>query len=743
MHNMNLRTKLLLCGIILTAVPLLVLSFILFWQNRITMEASTSESTRLALADLDHVADLVYRTIESNQEANQLLLKNSLNVAKEMVAASGVSISADKVKWEAANQVTKASNSLELPKMMIGEAWLGQTIDMKTTVPVVDQVQRLVGCTSTIFQVMNPAGDMLRIATNVAKEDGTRAIGTYIPAVQDGKPNPVIASVLKGETYTGRAVVVNAWYLTAYEPLYDKNDKIVGMIYVGIPHEKVITGLRDAIMGIKIGKSGYVFVLDSKGKYVISKDGKRNGESLWESRDAEGKPMIQEIVKKAVSLGPREIGSHDYLWKNAEDSTARLKTSKLIYFKPWDWVIGVGTYKDEFMEGVNRLSDIGNRSLYILFAIIGFAILLSAPIWLLIAHGVAKPVNRIIETLADSATTVSNASGQLATSSQSQAEGASQQAASIEEISSSLEEMSSMTRQNAENSVRAHSLMNEGKEHIGEAGGSMNGLVASMAEICTASEETSKIVKTIDEIAFQTNLLALNAAVEAARAGEAGAGFAVVADEVRNLAMRAAEAAKNTSSLIEGTVMKIREGSGQLTKTNEAFAKVAENSGKVGELISEIASASSEQAQGIEQVNKSVTEMDKIVQQNASQAEESASAAEEMDAQAEQMQTVVGQLAMIIGGERGAAQKKNGTSPKPLPAFGEPAEKKARLFGGLIERVRPGHRASEKAFPAFQKRDGDYAQQQNSRNNDTPKPQQLLKTPHKRKSAGNGELRNT
>ncbi|MHC1725354.1 MAG: methyl-accepting chemotaxis protein [Syntrophobacteraceae bacterium] len=651
MRNMNLRTKLLLCGVILTVIPLLMISSVIWWQNKSIIDASTTESTRLAYSDLDHVADLVYRTVQSNQESNQLLLKNSLNVAKEMVASGGVALSSEKVIWEAVNQYTKASAELELPKMMIGESWLGQIKDMQTIVPVVDQVKKLVGCTSTIFQAMNPAGDMLRVATNVTKEDGTRAIGTYIPAVNsDGKPNPVIASIMKGESYTGRAIVVNAWYLTAYEPLYDKNGKIVGMIYVGIPHETVTTGLREAITGIRIGKTGYVFVLDSKGNYIISENGKRNGENIWESKDADGKFMVQEIIKKAIALKPREIGGHDYFWKNAEGVSARMKTSKLIYFQPWDWVIGVGTYQDEFMEGTNRLAEIGSRSLYILLAIIGLAMLFSAPIWLLIAHSVAKPINRIIESLGDSATRVSTASNQLSTSSQSQAQGASEQAASIEEISSSLEEMSSMTRQNADSAVQANTLMNEGSDYIGQASHSMEGLITSMGEICTASEETSKIVRTIDEIAFQTNLLALNAAVEAARAGEAGAGFAVVADEVRNLAMRAAEAAKTTSSLIEETVKKIREGSDKLSKTNEAFAKVTQSSAKVGELIAEIASASKEQAQGIEQVNKSVTEMDKVVQNNASQAEESSSSADEMDAQAGQMQTVVSQLAAIIGG---------------------------------------------------------------------------------------------
>jgi methyl-accepting chemotaxis protein len=184
-----------------------------------------------------------------------------------------------------------------------------------------------------------------------------------------------------------------------------------------------------------------------------------------------------------------------------------------------------------------------------------------------------------------------------------------------------------------------------------QADDSMTHLTQSMEEISRASEETSKIIKTIDEIAFQTNLLALNAAVEAARAGEAGAGFAVVADEVRNLAMRAAEAAKNTADLIEGTVQKVHEGSDLVAKTNEAFGEVSKSAAKVGELVSEIAAASNEQAEGIGQVNKAVAEMDKVVQQNAASAEESASASEEMNAQAVQMKSMVNELVALVGGK--------------------------------------------------------------------------------------------
>ena len=193
----------------------------------------------------------------------------------------------------------------------------------------------------------------------------------------------------------------------------------------------------------------------------------------------------------------------------------------------------------------------------------------------------------------------------------------------------------------------------------------MGQLTISMQEISKASEETSKIIKTIDEIAFQTNLLALNAAVEAARAGEAGAGFAVVADEVRNLAMRAADAAKNTAALIEGTVKKVTEGTALVKTTNDAFMEVAGSTKKVGELVGEIAAASIEQAQGIEQVNIAVTEMDKVTQQNAATAEESASVSEELNAQAEEMNSEFRELSAMVGGN--AAVSNHGTRPVSRP----------------------------------------------------------------------------
>jgi methyl-accepting chemotaxis protein len=212
--------------------------------------------------------------------------------------------------------------------------------------------------------------------------------------------------------------------------------------------------------------------------------------------------------------------------------------------------------------------------------------------------------------------------GQSAATAQVLSEAASKQASSLEETSSSLEEMASMIRQSAGNAAQTNQLMSASQEVIKKADSSVTELNSSMKEITAASEQTQKIVKTIDEIAFQTNLLALNAAVEAARAGESGAGFAVVADEVRNLALRAAEAARNSSAMMEDIVAKVRNGEKLVTVTYNAFRQVTDSSEKVVGLMGEIAKATREQSQGIDQVNRAILEMNQVTQENAASSQE-------------------------------------------------------------------------------------------------------------------------
>jgi len=383
---------------------------------------------------------------------------------------------------------------------------------------------------------------------------------------------------------------------------------------------------------ITIGKTGFLFIVDSNGNMVLHK--KAQGKN-WIS-----KPFISYIVDK-------KNGYHRYL----SPKTNTYKVVAFKYYAPKDWIVVAGNFEsDALAKPLRNLAKKSAIFLVPIFILIFFAFAL------FINNYLIKPLRCTIEGLNEGADQLASASGQVLFASQSLAEGTSEQAASIEETSSSLEEMSSMNKQNADNAGQANILMKEANQTVEKANISMNDLTTSMEEISKASEEISKIIKTIDEIAFQTNLLALNAAVEAARAGEAGAGFAVVADEVRNLAIRAADAAKNTADLIEGTVKKVKEGSTLVSTTNEAFAEVAESALKVGELVGEISEASNEQAQGIDQINTAVTQMmDQVTQQNAANAEESASASGQMNAQAGQMKGVVGELIAIVG-----ANGKNG-----------------------------------------------------------------------------------
>ena len=395
--NLTIRTKVLALAGIMTILPVTVMVGLTAYKKSTVGKVVLKEVDQLARENTAAIATDMYHLCEAAHELVQQQIASALNVAEDIVDRSGaLRFGSETVAWTAVNQYTKQGRSIELPRMYFGDTWLGQNTRTGVETPLVDAVDRMVPSTCTIFQRMNDAGDMLRVATNVMKTDGNRAIGTYIPAVNpDGTPNPVIREVMKGNTFYGRAYVVNAWYQTAYRPLRDGDGRIVGILYVGIKQEAV-ESLRHAIMDTKVGKTGYVYVLggsgDQKGQYIISKDGARDGEDIWGAKDADGRLFIQSIVEKAVGLSGQKVAFERYPWKNAGESTSRMKLAAITYFEPWDWVIGAGTYEDDYHAAKTNIDDSlssiisGVIMVSLVILIVGFVIVR------ILAGRIAKPV---------------------------------------------------------------------------------------------------------------------------------------------------------------------------------------------------------------------------------------------------------------------------------------------------------------------------------------------------------------
>ncbi len=553
---------------------------------------------------------LNFRLSKDLQATNQ---HNSENIAKNLSDLITVTLQ-EEIKL--AKELAVGNTTVEVGAKVAKAGINNSTIDIQRLDQKLSNTMKEIGENYESIIVCNTDGIVYADSTGGTNE------GISIkdrPYFQDAKANRLnISSVVKSKK-TGNPVV------PICVPIFSPSGQFVGTLAVILK----IDFLSEKILTVKAGKTGYPFVVDQNGLLIIHPNAKYilnlNLTTLTDMKLIMGRMLAHQT------------GFDSYTFEGIK---------KIAGFSPINltrWSVGFTQSTDEFMNSLHIL-----QKAMIAVSVFFLACALLA-IWFF-SRSISNPINKIVIGLHEASEQVSSAAGEVSSVSQTLAGGSSEQAATIEEISSSLEEMSSMTKQNATNAKQADSLMKQANRFVDKANASMNQLTTAMNEIAKASEETSKIIKTIDEIAFQTNLLALNAAVEAARAGSIGAGFAVVADEVRNLALRSADAAKNTATLIADTVKKVNGGTELVKTTREAFQEVASGAIRAGELVDEIATASSEQAQGIEQINLAVTEMDKVVQQNAATAEESAASAEELNGQAEEMRNFVEHLSIVIGG---------------------------------------------------------------------------------------------
>ena len=567
----------------------------------------------------------VQKTAQDIAELVQIALKQEMNMVKEIAVGNSTVDMATKVAKEgiesAAAHIESLNRKLSNTQSHIGENYEAIIVLDLNGVEIADSLG----------------------GRNKGINLGERE---YFKLAKQGKYNIGDVAISK---YSGKPIVAIA------APIFSEQKEVVGVLAVVLKVDYLI----DAVTKVKVGKSGYACMFDQKGIAIAHPN--RELILKLDLKSTQG----MENITKGILAG--ESGVSEYILDGVK------KMGGYAPVRMTGWSVLATEPLDEVLAPIRAMQKKMTLIGLILLTVIAGAVFL-------VGRKISRPITWAVAGLSDASDQIASAADAVSHLSQTLAEGASEQAAAIEETSSSLEEMSSMTKQNADNASHANQLMTETKSTVAKASQSMGNLTLSMREISKASEETSKIIKTIDEIAFQTNLLALNAAVEAARAGEAGAGFAVVADEVRNLALRAAEAAKNTADLIESTVKKVKEGSDLVKKTENEFGEVTASVGKSGELIGEISAASQEQAQGIEQVNKAVSEMDKVVQENAANAEESAAASEEMDAQATRMKEFVGGLVKLVGGRNGNRTQEHARLAKGAKTLIGAVKKTAQAF---------------------------------------------------------------
>ena len=375
-RDWKIRTKLISFTLLLALVPLGVSALL-------SLGKFTEDLKQSYESDLEHIVANIHAMCRAQQELLQNKVTADLNTAHYVFFQNGRSVSISHghfVEFTAQDQSTNELSRVRVPLWSIG----GKPITKDYT--LVDRVQKLVGGTCTVFQ--RTEGDrLLRISTNVLHANGIRAVGTYLSPSSE-----VAKTILRGETYWGRAFVVNAWYITAYEPIRDKNNEVIGALYVGIPEQSALS-LKEAIKSIKIGKTGYAYIMDSSGNLVVHPA--KEGENILEAKDSRGFEYMREIASKAPLLKENEVGTIRYPWANVElgETSPRMKINKYQYFRDWDWIIAAGGYEEEIFEGVARTKFFITL---LAFGSIGLAILLTV----MLSRILTRPVMELTEVTA-------------------------------------------------------------------------------------------------------------------------------------------------------------------------------------------------------------------------------------------------------------------------------------------------------------------------------------------------------
>ena len=334
-RNISIKWKIMALCILLVAVPSTTLGLISIENTKAStmqqLEENAQQQALIVASDLENYYNSIQNTVASNLNVANMVLDINGEPYIDDTDIESISIT---------NQITGSTQTISLPKMKINNQSLFTNYD------IVDEIKEIVGGTATIFQIIQQGA--LRISTNVLKSDGSRAIGTYIPTDSE-----VYKTVMSGETYSGRAFVVNQMYITSYKPIESKTGEIIGILYVGVPEGSILASIAD----ITVGKTGYIYILDEQGNYILSKDQIRDGENIWNAKDSDGNYFIQDIINTAKANGEGKTTVMYYPWKNEGESSARMKFAGISYLSDNGWIIGVSSYVDDYLDVLNTIQN--------------------------------------------------------------------------------------------------------------------------------------------------------------------------------------------------------------------------------------------------------------------------------------------------------------------------------------------------------------------------------------------------